>query len=292
MSQAPATLLLISAILLSSSAAAAPGGQTATLADLVAIRDAMLSFNIDSSLLTTVENLDDTRSSNTQQPWQFINNDGGAVVVNPSVGIPFRQVLSASQFPGPYVSYHNSGRSFEGTSGDYDPGAPMSVVSSYGPIYFYSPLGLIEPRSVDLSLRYYGDEFDEYTLVSHGPDGVKSNDDIIVPVPGFLITVPVLSSARLVAGGTKGAAQPYELVVKGYNLGTNTGDAAVLIDGTPLGGTIQTWTATRIEVATSAIPSSTSLVSIRLSGGSTAMREVAVVNELPPTSATEWWGYE
>lgn len=96
-------------------------------ADMNAIRTAMQMFHLDTNHLTTIENLDDVWTSNT--PHQSINSGGGALVINPSVGIPFRRFLTLEEFFGPYLSY-SSGRAREGPDGDHDEGTPQDLTGT------------------------------------------------------------------------------------------------------------------------------------------------------------------
>jgi len=263
------------------------------LTDLLTIKAQMENFYIDSSRFTTVENLDDSVSGTPSRPWQAINAGGGAIVVNPIEGFPRREFQSL--WNGPYLSWSGS-RDYETSTDDYDEGAPLDL-NGTSSIYFYTPLGLVEPRSADLSLRYYGDSLGTYALVTHGANGqydgnlagAGAGDDVGVAIPGFTVTIPAVSSARRSSASTKGVAG-WTLVVRGVNLGSNTGSAAVLVSGSPT-GTVTEWTTTRITVALPTEPALGSSVQVRLASGGLAARTLSLIDAAPATSVPDWFAY-
>jgi hypothetical protein len=74
---------------------------TATLLEMRNLATAMESVYIDTGYFTTIENLDDTTNSNSNPDFQYINEEGGAVVVRPDKGVPERRFLTT--WWGPYL---------------------------------------------------------------------------------------------------------------------------------------------------------------------------------------------
>ncbi|CAN5453620.1 hypothetical protein BH09SUM1_BH09SUM1_06650 [soil metagenome] len=262
-----------------------PGAGTAVLQELSNIRDAENFLYIDSNRLTTIENLDDVLSGSATN-YQNINDGGGALVIDPYYGLPTRQFLNSGTYFGPYLTA-GSNHPYEGPSGAYDEGTPLDLFGTGQPYYLYSPLGLIEPKSGTVSLRFYGDAFFDYTLVSHGPDGIMSSDDVIVPIPGFNITHKVISSSRL-KNNTAKSTNPYVLVIKGYNLGTSQGTGAVQLNGVDATGTVTLWSASRIEITFVIAPSLTAPVTVRTGAGQITNTLATSVDELASTAALHW----
>lgn len=265
------------------------------LADLGAIRTAMEIFYIDSGRFTTIENLDDTISGTPLRPWNAINDGGGAITVIPGEGFLRRQFIA--NWNGPYLTFPSQ-RRVEEADDDYDIGAPFDL-NGLSSIYFYTPLGLLEPSNNDVSLRYYGDDFDQYVIVTHGANGRfdgnltrnVAGDDIGILIPGFQVTVPAVSSSRIAPAATK-SADPWELTVRGYNLGAGSGaNGAVLINGTADGELIE-WAPTLIRVGLAIPPQPGSEVQVRLSGGALALRTVTITGEVPELSVTGWHLYD
>lgn len=270
-------------LLLASPAGAAKDDKAVTLLEMNNISQAMQMFYLDYSRLTTIENLDDTLASPANPPFQGINDNGGALVILPTSGTLFRQTLLSDPFGiGPPYLTQSSGHLYEGPSGDYDQGTPLDPWGT--PYYFYSPLGLIEPKTDSVSLRYYGDAFDLYTIISHGPDTVKSSDDLYVQVP-FSITTLRVSSARLRTSTTK--APGYTLLIKGYQLGASQGTGDVLFNGSAFGGSINQWTSTQITAHLASIPAAATTVSVRINGGATSPA-ITLTDETGSTTLAHW----
>lgn len=281
-----ATVLFISAV-----SAAHAEEKSLYLTDLLTVKSQMETYYIDSSRFTTIENLDDTETGTVARPWQAINQGGGALTVIPSEG--FARVQFQTIWFGPYISW-NGARDYETAAGDYDEGAPLDL-NGTSSIYFYTPLGLLEPKTRDISLRYYGDDFSSYYIVTHGANGVFDGnltravpgDDVAVEIPGFTITVPVISSVKRNSQSTKGVAG-WTVTVRGYNLGTNTGSAAVLIDGSPASGSVSSWTTNTVEFSSASEPALGASISIRLASGAIASRSLPLVDANAPSAIVDW----
>ena len=279
-----AALAILAIVLLATSANAAQ--RTAAELQLAHFQQAMEIFYLDSGYFTTIENLDDIFDPDADPPHQWINRGGGALVLRPAEGVPFRQMLTQDQFQGPYLAYP-SGAEREGPDGDYDEGTPLDPWGN--PYYFYSPLGLIEPKQDGLSLRYHGDRFDTYTFVSHGPDGVPSENDVIRSI-GIAVTEPAVSSATLtVEIGTKDDGD-HELLIRGYVLGAEAGQ--ILFDGEPSGLTPVSWSSTEARAVMAEVPDPPPMVSVRRADGTeTRSVEMIVEEEGPSTAVDDWWLY-
>ncbi len=261
----------------------------ATEADLQALTSAMELCQLDTARYTTIENLDDTSFMNSTNPFQFINDGGGALVIVPGKGDvePVRRDLVNGALPwqGPYVNVPP--QRLDGADSEYDEG---TILDFWGnPYYFYTPLGLVDPIAEAITLRDYGDAFDRYTFVSFGPDGVMSGDDVIWPF-GSGLTVPTISAAEFVPTTVRGG-ETWTLEVRGYNLGASQGSGDILFDGMPDGSvTITSWSGNRIEAQTSSMPTEGVIVSVETSGGSTT-RSVALMNGSSASAIPSWTLY-
>lgn len=301
---ARATLPLAGLVFCAGLPAAAPAqNATLALAELVEIRDAQLQCLTLGNFYTTIENLNDNFNDDSFLEFDYINDGGGAWIVPPATALPVRQFLpegflgTPNTWQGPFLNYQPS--RISGPDGDYEEGTLLDLNGALPeqPYYMYTPLGLLDPEAAGgLSLRYYGDAFDQYAVVSHGPDGQAQTPDDLVVSFGTAPTVATVSSARFRAPDTRRRAGPaalqsdWELRIRGYNLGSEaTGSAAVLADGVPLAGaSAQEWTATQVVLL---VPETAledgDLVAIRTPGG-TETRSVAVVVEQEPTAAPQW----
>ncbi|MCC5877237.1 MAG: hypothetical protein JJU11_13530 [Candidatus Sumerlaeia bacterium] len=253
---------------------------TAAILEMNNLITAMEMFYIDNNRFTTLENLDDLAAPNPDQPWQNINDGGGALVFHPNVGELSRQFFPPETYLGPYIAGFQGNR-IEGPNGDYDLGTPLDPWGN--PYYFYSPLGLIEPSTDSISLRYYGDAFDRYTIISHGPDGIPLTSDDLGLQFGVTITVATISSAVVTTELEK--SETPILRIRGYNLGSEGEESAVLASGSPIDGTILQWSSEEILLEATP-PVDGTPVSVRLANG-TITREVSLVGG-EETRVTEW----
>lgn len=255
--------------------------------DMVAIRDAMQLFYLDYNQLTTIENLDDILATEGNPFYQGINNNGGALVIDVDDSRLRRRTLTAGGgiIGPPYLTVNGP---VEGADGDYDEGTPLDPWGN--PYYLYSPLGLIEPKGDTISQRFYGDAFNFYSIVSHGTDGLQGGgDDLIVQLP-FFINKPALSTAILTQSATKSTAG-YQLTIRGYVLGAQTGPATVLINGAPAAGTVTSWTAEEIVASIPGFPGEETTVSVRTSAG-TETRTIPLAFGFPLLQASGWEFYQ
>lgn len=173
---------------------------------------------LDTGYFVSIENLDDLPSETANYWFDYINAGGGAAVIDPRTGRFKPERVDLLQYPhlwlGPYVTFQ-PGRISEDGAG-YDPGTLLDLWGR--PYYLFTPVGLARPPEMSITQEFYGDQFDRYAIVSLGPDGEKSSDDIIRWF-GFPPSALVISSLRpnMVEPGE-------EVTVRGYNFGTMKAD--------------------------------------------------------------------
>lgn len=183
------------------------------LSSETAMRDAMEIVFIDIGYYVSLEDLNDLLNGSPIKYYDDINQFLGTPVIDTATGLykPTLEDLTKSPklWLGPYITYQPSTISEDGAG--YDIGTPLDPWQR--PYYFFSPLGLIKPPSRSVSLDFYGDAFDRYAIVCLGPDGIKSNDDIIT-LFGGAPTKTVISSVS-----PSQAQRGDEVTVNGYNFG-------------------------------------------------------------------------
>ncbi len=198
---------------------------------------------LDTNYFVALEALNDSSDSSVQPLYDYIDDRGGSYVIRWWEGrfLPQRVALLSAPLPwkGPYVTFQ-SGRT-QTTDSPYDRGSPLDPWGN--PYYFFSPLGLLRGDSGSVTLELYGDSFDRYTIVSLGPDGVLSQDDLNYQF-GPAVTATAISSlggprtVRLSAGPfanrPAGSTTPdyfvaagAPLVVRGVNLFNAEGESEV-----------------------------------------------------------------
>jgi hypothetical protein len=260
-------LLLVSALPAMTALAQEPpqrggAGTAAAQAEMLALANAQQLVLLDTIFFfTTLENLDDLPSETFNNTFDWINHAGGPLMIKADQGefrTP-RQPIAGWQ--GPYVTYQPG--AIDDAASEYDEGTPLDPWGQ--PYLFFSPLGLLAPRSQSVTLDSYGDAFDQYTIVSYGPDGVRSGDDLFRTVPGPGLVLPVISSVRVVPSGAR-ASEPFELRIKGYQFGGSQGGGAVLVDGGDLPAA-SIWSETLVTAPLASIPAVGTEFGLRLSGG-------------------------
>jgi hypothetical protein len=279
----PAGLLLASGPLL---VPAQFGAVEVAQLELQTLANQMVVVHIDTNWFTTLENLDDLPSPTTTRLHDYINHLGGALVIDPYTGrFPNPPRLDLLNRPpglswqGPYVTYQPN--RIDDANSLYDEGTPLDPWGR--PYLFYSPLGLVVPRSQSIELTGYQDSFDSYTLVSLGPDGVVSGDDLIRTIAGFPIAVPSISSVRIGPPADKSAA--WELRVKGYRFGATRGSGVLLRDGLPL-EPIATWTDTLVTAPLADVPPPGTVFTLAPETGTPAQFEGFLIES--PTAVADW----
>jgi hypothetical protein len=191
---------------------------------------------IDTGFFTTIENLDDLVTETETNLFDWINYGGGTKVIDIRTGT-FQPDLEdlldlPNRWQGNYIAgYHPTRISIDGAG--YDPGTPLDFWGT--PYLLFSPLGLLKPETMSVTLEYYGDTFDRYAIVSLGMDREMSEDDVI-RLFGTAPTRAALSSVSLSSTPTSGTL----LLVKGYNFGSEE-TAAVMINGESKNNLALTW---------------------------------------------------
>lgn len=240
---------------------------------------------------TALEALNDQSTQNYYRPWDFINYGGGCYVIRPAEG-RFRAggridyLFGPLAWGGPYVTYQDG--MFQTGPTPYDEGSPLDPWGN--PFYFFTPLGLVHGDDGTLGLELYGDAFARYTIVSLGPDGVMSGDDLAYQF-GIGVSITALSSVRPAApagkvsgkaaakAGNAAAATGYlqagdGAILRGVNLGAASG-GQVLFNGATL-DTVTSWTTREIRLN---LPASLG----GQSGTLSVQRGTALTNALPVT---------
>ena len=195
--------------------------------DLVTLEEALTLCYEETGWYVSLENLDDTLNPNAG--FDFIGDGGGTAVIDDNTGM-FRPELFDFTNPihlwlGPYVVYQPS--RIAGSNSDYDEGSPLDPWDKE--YLFYSPLGLIEPKSRSISLRYGGNMFDRYAVLSRGPDMVISNDDLVITfgIPPESLVISFLNPNLGYPGD--------EIEIMGYNFGDDQSTSKVLFNGIDAG---------------------------------------------------------
>ncbi len=286
-------LALSVSVLFASTPSASPtadeNSRAIALVEMQTMANAMEIFFLDTNYYSTLENLDDTRGpAPPDRPWQFIGEGGGTLVISPFEGdvLPNRVNLLTGlfQYQGPYITYQQN--RMDGADSEYDPGTPLDPWGN--PYYFYTPLGLLEPRQERITQRDYGDIFDRYTIVSFGPDGIQSSSDIIYQFGGGIqvATISVGIFRSIVDEGDRDQDVAV-LEIRGYNLGENTGQAAILINNQEIQPTITQWSSTDIEATLDFMPTSGDTLRVRIQSG-IETRTVELINEDEATTIGNW----
>jgi hypothetical protein len=213
----------------------APGSSRAQ--DMLALETALNLGVFDTGFYMPLEELNDVSvDTGGGFDFDFINQNSGTHVVRPEKGffengrIDLLNAFLAYQ--GPYVTYQ-AGQVQTGLT-PYDQGSPLDPWGS--PYYFFSPLGLINGDMGTISLSLYGDDFDRYTLVSLGPDGEKSTDDLARSIGGSVTSFVIGGiTGSGVATAADGLSQDVpvgqQVSIQGYNLGDTQGDGVILLNG-------------------------------------------------------------
>lgn len=218
--------------------------EIAAILDMQAMRDAEIIAYLDTNYIHTLENLNDIIGAVPNYFFDDIMDQGGAQVLDTNTA-DFRPQRLDVRIPpnvwlGPYVSFQQGRWSIDGAG--YDPGTPIDPWDS--PYYLFSPIGLVRPTLGTVTLELYGDYFNEYTIVSLGPDGRMSEDDIMVGFGGGfpLPRRTVLSSLRPSSGPP---GQP--ITIRGYNFGSAQDESTVDLGGQPIPqSSILSWSGTEI----------------------------------------------
>ncbi|MCD6385805.1 IPT/TIG domain-containing protein [Candidatus Sumerlaeota bacterium] len=202
--------------------------------------DAEEQVMIDTGYYVSIENLNDLPTDNATYWFDYINEGGGAAVIDHHTGMfkPGRVDLLKlpNVWQGPYATYQPGRITLDGAG--YDVGTLLDFWLN--PYYLFTPIGLARPPSQTITQELYGDQFDRYAIVSLGPDGVKSADDII----RFFGGAP---TALVVSSVNPASAEPGETItLRGYNFGDTQGDSQVVFNATNV-SQIDSWSDRQIR---------------------------------------------
>lgn len=266
------------------------------LAEMQQISQGLDMCALDTNYYVGTETLNDTSNSNSNPIYNYINDQGGTYVIRPQEGafLALRVNLLTAPLPwnGPYMTYQ-AGRT-QTASTPYDVGCPLDPWG--GPYYFFSPLGLLHGDNGTVTLDIYGDQFDQYTLVSLGPDGVKSGDDISFNF-GATVTSFWLSSLRTQTGELAASSPQVaaingftavagnSVIVRGLNLGATQSGAKVFWGGTELTG-VTSWSNRQVLVQLPSNVTGSAMVTVQR--GASATNGLSLSISAPTASARDW----
>lgn len=243
----------------------------------------------------SLEALNDLALTSSQQtPYDAIGETGTTEVVLPTRGLfrdpPVDLLAAYNAWDGPYVNFQQ-GRT-QTSAGPYDLGSPLDPWGT--PYFFYSPAGLLRGDSGSVTLEYYGDDFDRYTLVSHGPDGEQGGgDDLFYPFGGG-VSGPLLTG--LSGGKAYLAADPAIIIVeagsmlnlRGYAFGETGSPQNVLLGATPLAPA--SWSDQAVTVALPQGETGQRSLSLETPNGQTNALKLLLL--APPNAASAWTLYQ
>ena len=218
--------------------------ETAAWVSMQSMAEALVLCALDTTYYVSLESLDDLPYTNTHAPFDYVNNGGGLYVIRPAEGRFRTQRINLltgyNQWNGPYITYQ-SGTIQEGTT-PYDQGSPLDPWGN--PYYFFTPLGLVRGDQGTITLELYGDAFDRYTIVSLGPDGIMSSDDLIYSFEGgiSILAISSLRGAAVKSIGSDAFSAPAgsSVTLRGQNLGSSQSDGLVMLNDQAL-TTVSGW---------------------------------------------------
>lgn len=229
-------------------------GVIAAQQEMQNLETALVAAYLDIGYLVSLETLDDLSIFPTQKPYDYINNGAGTFVLRPEIG--FFETNPRNLLPvwlGPYATYQPGTTQL--STMPYDQGTPLDPWNS--PYYFFSPLGLIRGDTGAITQDFYADDFDRYTIVSLGPDGLMSGDDVIRQlgfsisgVTGLAISSlagPEVTTLLSITGSAFRAPEGAQVTINGYNMGATQGASQILFGATPLSG-VSAWSATAVTL--------------------------------------------
>lgn len=260
---------------------------------------------VDTGYYVSLETLNDIPAPSTSQtPYDGLNNEGGTYVLRPTRGAfeanRLNLVTAFNPWQGPYVNFQ-SGRTQTG-SVPYDRGSPLDPWGT--PYYLFSPLGMIRGDEGVITLELYGDRFDRYTLISLGPDGVQSADDLSYQFGGGVTVFAVTSVGPVTGAGLRpasrvGKAMPPNTPLSGGTFNVNAG-SRIIVRGVnfPSSATTQVmwggvelsnrqrWTNREVELTLPAGLTGTQL--IRLVNGPNQSLPATLIISQPPAAVARW----
>lgn len=251
----------------------------ATEYEMLILANAEDSAAIDIGYYVSIESLNDLPTDDTTYDFDYINYGGGAAVISLLTGMFEPELVNLLQSPhvwqGPYVNFDPARVSISGAG--YDEGTLLDLWGN--PYYLFTPLGLVKPQSRSISLELYGDQFDRYAIVSLGPDGIKSGDDII-RLFGGAPTWLVLSSTT-----PSPVQRGEEVTVRGYNFGDTQGPRNITLNGAMVSDII-TWSDRAVIFI---VPSDAESGYVRIIEGSFESNAVYLSVQVEQTSVEDTW---
>ena len=209
--------------------------------EMQTLAEAMEIVYLDTGYYVSIENLNDLLSYHTVHDFDNIDQFIGTWVVDPSTALFYPDKVELTHVPhlwlGPYVTYQDDRIALDG--GGYDRGTLLDLWGT--PYYLFSPAGLVRTDQHIVTLELYGDYFDSYAIVSLGPDGIKSADDIVrtFGAPPTRLVLTSLSAPGAYPGDT--------IALCGYNFGSRSRQAPELFLGVAPVSSILSWTDRLIE---------------------------------------------
>lgn len=284
----------IVAILLSATSLQAQQTEAA-LAEMQTMANALEVCALDTDRYVALENLNDISAINNVRPYDSIKDLGGVYTIIPQDGffLPRKDLtVGPLSWQGPYVSFQS-----DRTQTDPDPYDVGSPLDPWGnPYYLFNPFGLIRGDLGMITLELYGDSFDRYTIISLGPDGVKSSDDIpYVFGPGVTSTrLTSLHGSGVVQ--TSAALDPptYDveagttLTLRGFNFGSPSPDKTVRFGDVMLED-VSSWNNREVQVKVPETLSGVNTFSLQLGSGSTNSITATITNG--NTAVQDWASY-
>jgi type II secretory pathway pseudopilin PulG len=259
------------------------GEVTATLAELQTLADAMEWVYLDIGYYVSIENLDDLLTNNPVHDFDNIDQNTGTWVIDLTTGMFYPDKRDLTHPPllwqGPYVTCQQNRITLDG--GGYDRGTLLDYWGT--PYYLFSPAGLVRTDQHTITQELYGDYFDLFAIVSLGPDGIKSSDDLYrtFGVPPTRLVMTSISNQTAYPGDT--------VSIRGYNFGTpGKLDPVLYLNERPV-NTIISWGDRLIEFTVPPDAESGNLKVVRDSENSNTI--FLTVLEIP-TSAHKWTLYE
>lgn len=259
------------------------------VASLAALETALTMAYIDIGYLVALEELNDLGFT-TQPSYDYIDLNGGPFRMPPTLGLFLPRAPVSNSWFGPYSNFQQ-GQTQTATL-PYDRGSPLDPWGN--PFLLFSPLGLVRGDTGVVTQEFYGDWFDRYALVSLGPDGTMSGDDIVRlfggGVSGSLISS--LSGSNLVVenaatGTSYTATAGRAITIKGYSLGASQGASRVMWGTTEFPGPTA-WSQTSITVEVPLGVFGVQDLRVDLGGSVTNALRLTV----PANHAGEWEIYE
>ncbi|MBN1899725.1 IPT/TIG domain-containing protein [Candidatus Sumerlaeota bacterium] len=259
------------------------GEVTATLAELLTLTEAMEWAYIDIGGFVSIENLNDLLMTNPVHDFDNIDQFDGAWVIDLATGMFYPEKKDLTHLPllwqGPYVTYQESRIAVDGAG--YDKGTLLDYWGE--PYYLFSPAGLVRTDEHIITQEIYGDHFDLYAIVSLGPDGIMSSDDLYRTF-GTPPTRLVLTSI------TRESAHPGDTVsIRGYNFGIFSKlDPVLYLNEKPV-NTIVSWSDRLIEFT---VPPDGESGNLKIVKDSVQSNSIYLTILEIPTTAQMWTLYE